>query len=150
MKYKDPHKQILFRNRSHWDRDETYPWVRACFLNMLQCRTPAKGGRVYASATEEKTFFNPCKSPVCPSCGFRAGEKWRGERQAALPNVRYKGITFSMPDVLWGIFRDNPRLAKALQALAATTIQTCAYLKCAARVGIIAILHTFNGRWVSS
>jgi hypothetical protein len=146
MKYKDPHKQILFLNRSYWDRDETNLWVRATFLNTLHCRTAAKGGRVFASTTEEKIFFNPCKSPACSSCGYRAGEKWRIERQAALPNVVYHGITFSMPDVLWCIFHDNPRLAKALPALAATVIQTRACLSSGAQAGIIAILHTFNGK----
>jgi hypothetical protein len=146
MKYKDPHKQILLRTQPYWDRDETDVWIRACFLSMLRCRTAAKGGRVFASATEEKIFFNPCKSPVCPSCGFRAGEKWRAERQTALPNIGYKGITFSMPNVLWTIFHDNPRLAKALPALAAAAIQTRASLKCAAQVGIVGVLHTFNGK----
>ena len=146
MKYKDPHRQILLLNRSYWDRDETNPWIRASFLGVLQCGTPAKGTRVYASATEEKIFFNPCKSPACASCGYRSGEKWRAERQAALPNTLYHGITFSMPDVLWGIFHDNPRLAKALPALAAAVIQTRARLKSGAQVGVIAILHTFNGK----
>src|SRR6266850_7334192 len=145
MKYKDPHKQIILQNRSYWDRDETSLWVRASFSNMLECRTPAKGGRVFASATEEKIFFNPCKSAVCSSCGYRQGERWRAERQAALPNVVYQGITFSMPDVLWCIFRDNPTLAKALPALAAAVIQTRARLSSGAQAGVVAILHTFNG-----
>lgn len=146
MKYKDPHKQILLLNRSYWDREETNPWVRASFLSVLQCRTPAKGGRVYASSTEEKSFFNPCKSRACASCGHRAGEKWRAERETALPNMVYHGITFSMPDVLWGIFHDNPRMAKALPDLAATVIQTRAHLSSGAQTGVIAILHTFNGK----
>ncbi len=146
MKYNDPHKQILLENRFYWDRDETNPWVRASFLNKLQCRTAAKGGRVFASATEERIFFNPCKSAVCSSCGYRAGEKWRAERDAALPNTVYHGITFSMPHLLWGIFHDNPRLTKALPALAATVIQTSAYLSSGAQAGVVAILHTFNGK----
>jgi Putative transposase/Transposase zinc-binding domain len=146
MKYKDPHKQILRLTRSYWDRDETDPWVRAPFLSVLQCRTPAKGGRVYASSTEEKIFFYPCKCGACTSCGYRAGEKWRAERQVALPNIPYNGVTFSMPDVLWRIFHDNADLAKALPVLAATAIQTRARLKNGTQVGIIAILHTFNGK----
>jgi Transposase zinc-binding domain len=112
---------------------------------MRQCHTPAKRGRVYACATEEKKFFNPCKSPICPSCGFRANEKWRGERNAALPNIIYHGMTFSMPDVLWRIFRDNPQLAEAVPALAAADTDTCA-IELGARPGIVAILHTFNGK----
>jgi hypothetical protein len=67
------------------------------------------------------------------------------ERWAALPNAPYKGITFSMPEVLWSVFCDNPPLAKALSALAAEVIQARTCAKYGLRVGVIAILHTFNG-----
>jgi hypothetical protein len=63
----------------------------------------------------------------------------------ALPDALYKGITFTMPNVLWTVFRDNPRLAKALPVLAAKVIQARASAKYGLRVGVIAILHTFNG-----
>lgn len=56
------------------------------------------------------------------------------------------GITFTMPDVLWPFFRDNPRLAKALSPLAANIIQARVNIRCGLRVGVIAILHTFNGK----
>jgi hypothetical protein len=51
-----------------------------------------------------------------------------------------------MPDVLWPLFRDNPRLAKALSALAAKVIQARMSAKYGLRIGVIAILHTFNGQ----
>jgi hypothetical protein len=57
----------------------------------------------------------------------------------------YKGITFTMPKVLWSVFRDNPRLARALPALAAEVIQAQVGARYGLRVGVIAILHTFNG-----
>ena len=63
----------------------------------------------------------------------------------ALPDALYKGITFTMPNVLWTVFRDNPRLAKSLPVLAAKVIQARASAKYGLRVGVIAILHTFNG-----
>ena len=50
-----------------------------------------------------------------------------------------------MPDVLWPFFRDNPLLAKALPILAAKVIEARVRAKYGLRVGIIAILHTFNG-----
>jgi Putative transposase/Transposase zinc-binding domain len=146
MKYKNPHKLILRLTERYWNRDQTDPWVRASFLSMLACRTEAKGGRVYASETEEKIFFNPCKSSACSSCGQRAGEKWRAERRAALPDILYHGVTFTMPNVLWRLFHDNPHLAKALPALAATALRTRARLKAGAEVGVVTILHTFNGK----
>jgi len=49
-----------------------------------------------------------------------------------------------MPDLLWPLFRDNPSLAKALSALAAEVIQVRVRVKYGVRLGVIAILHTFN------
>jgi hypothetical protein len=51
-----------------------------------------------------------------------------------------------MPDVLWPLFRDNPALTKALPVLAAEVIQTQVAIRHGLRVGVMAILHTFNGR----
>jgi hypothetical protein len=51
-----------------------------------------------------------------------------------------------MPDLLWPSFRDNPPLATALPALAADVIRTQVGVRHGLRVGVIAILHIFNGR----
>jgi hypothetical protein len=51
-----------------------------------------------------------------------------------------------MPKELWPFFRDNRRLAKALPVLAAAVIQARMGAKYGVRVGVMAILHTFNGR----
>ena len=104
------------------------------------------GAEVYASDNHERTFYHTCKSRPCSSCGYRATVQWQRERWAALPDALYKGITFTMPDVLWPLFRDNPLLAQALPALAAKVIQARVSAKYGLRVGVIAILHTFNGQ----
>ena len=146
MRYLDPLKQILFQTRSYWDHDETRPAVRRAFRKALQCRTPALGAEVYASESQERIVCHTCKSRACPSCGYRATVQWQRERWAALPDGSYKGITFTMPDVLWRFFCDNQPLAPALSALAANIIQTWVSAGYSLRVGIVAILHTFNGR----
>jgi len=146
MKYHHPLKQILSRTLSHWDRDETRPSVRRAFHKAMQCRTPALGAEVFASPNQELILYHTCKSRACPSCGYRANVQWLRERWAALPDVPYKGITFTMPDLLWPFFHDNPALAKALPALAAEVIKTRVGVKHGLRVGVIAILHTFNGQ----
>jgi Putative transposase len=51
-----------------------------------------------------------------------------------------------MPDVLWPLFRDNPHLTTALPALAAKIIQIRLSTQSGLRVGVMAILHTFNGK----
>lgn len=146
MKYRDPLKQILSQTVHHWDRPQTRPSVRRAFHKALLCRTPALGAEVYSSEEQERVVFHTCKSRACSSCGHRATVKWQRERWAALPDESYKGITFTMPDRLWQLFRDNPRLVAVLPVLAAKALETWAYARHGLRVGAIAILHTFNGR----
>jgi hypothetical protein len=57
-----------------------------------------------------------------------------------------KGITFTIPDVFWPVFRDNPHLPRALQALAATLIQPREDAPNGSRIRVMDILHTFNGK----
>jgi hypothetical protein len=146
MKYHDPLKQILSRVRPYWDREETRPVVRRAFCKALQCRTQELGAEVYSSENRELIVYHTCKSRACPSCGYRATVQWLRERWAALPDTLYKGVTFTMPDLLWPFFGDNPPLARALPALAAAVIQTRVSVKYGVRVGVIAIPHTFNGK----
>ena len=146
MNSANPLKQILAETRPHWDRDSTRPAVRGAFTRAIQCRTAELGAEVYGSENGEKIFYHSCKARPCSSCGHRATEQWRRERLAALPDMPYKGVTFTMPDVLWPVFRDNPSLLKALPALAATVIKTRMSAIYDLRVGVIAILHTFNGQ----
>ena len=146
MKYSHPLKQILSRTRSHWDRDKTPPALRRTFAKALQCQSAELGAEVYAGDEGELLVYHTCKSRACPSCGYRGNIQWLRERWAALPDTMYKGITFTMPSVLWPVFRDNPRLAQVLPALAASVIQAMVSARYGSRVGVIAILHTFNGQ----
>ena len=120
--------------------------VRQALSKALRCRTAELGAEVYSSESRELTLYHTCKSRACPSCGYRATVQWLRERWAALPDALYKGITFTMPDLLWPFFHDNPSLAKALSGLASELIQARVSAEYGVRVGVIAILHTFNGK----
>ena len=146
MKCQDPLKEILSQARPYWDQDEIRPAVRRVFGKAMQCRTAELGAEVYSSENQELIHYHTCKSRACPSCGYRAQVQWLRERWAALPDVPYKGITFTMPKQLWSLFGDNPALAKALSALAAEVIKARVGAKYGLQVGVIAILHTFNGK----
>jgi hypothetical protein len=146
MKYRNPLKQILTATRSSWDHDGTRDAVRRVFASALQCRTAELGAEVYSSDNQELIRYHTCKSRACTSCGNRASIQWRRERWAALPTQSYHGITFTMPNVLWPFFRDNPALTKALPVLAAGVIQAQVATRHGLRVGVMAILHTFNGK----
>jgi hypothetical protein len=146
MKYRDPLKQIMSQARLHWDRDATRPSARRAFRKAMQCRTPALGAEVYASENEERRVDHTCKSAACSSCGNKTTIDWRRDREAALPDGPYKGITFTMPDLLWSFFRDNRFLVPALSTFAANAIQTLAAARQGLQVGIITFPQTFNGR----
>jgi len=146
MKYHEPLKRILTQTRHYWNRDEMSPMVRRVFAKATQCRTAELGAEVFASENQELILYHTCKSRACPSCGYRANVQWLRERWAALPDAPYKGITFTMPNQLWPLFRGNPPLAKALSALAAEVIKARVSARYGVRAGVIAILHTFNGK----
>src|SRR6202158_3810768 len=146
MKYRGPLKLILSRTIPHWKREDNRFAVAWAYGRALQCRTAALGAEVYSSENQELVLYHTCKSRACPSCGYRATVQWLRERWAALPDALYKGITFTMPDLLWSFFRDNPPLARALSALAAEVVKARVSAKYGLRVGAIAILHTFNGK----
>src|SRR3954469_21213257 len=101
MKSRHPLKQILSQTRAYWDQDEFPPSARRAFGQALICHTPELGAEVYGLGNEELIVYHTCKSRACPSCGYRAMVQWLRERWAALPNVPYKEITFTMPNVLW-------------------------------------------------
>jgi hypothetical protein len=144
MKYKYPLRKILKATRSHWHRPTTRVAVQQAFTAALKCQTLELGAEKFASEGYAMILPHTCKSRSCPGCGYRACMQWLRERWAALPSVPYKAITFTMPNLLWPLFRDNPRLAKALPALAATTISAHSSVRYGVQVGVIAILHTFN------
>ena len=143
MSRKQPLAKILTKGRVYWDRAETRPVVRREFDKVLKCRTAALGAEVYESDTERKTVYHTCKSRACPSCGHRATLLWQREQGAALPDIPYKGIVLTMPDVLWPIFRRNRHLLHDLPTIGADVIQQWARDRYGVRVIIVAVIHTF-------
>lgn len=146
MSDQQPLKRILESTRGLWDRPETRSAVRENFGRMIVCRTAALGAEFYASETEKKVIYHTCKSKSCPSCGHRATQQWQREQWAALPDMPYVGICFTMPDVLWPIFRQNRHLLHDLPALGAEVIQQWVKAAYGVRVLIMVVPHTFGRR----
>ena len=146
MRYKHPIKQILTATRSSWDGPETRPAVRHAFDKLTKCGTLALGAEIFASETEKKLVPHTCKVRPCPSCGHRATLLWQRDRWCALPDIPYVGIVFTMPDLLWPIFRQNRHLLHGLPKLGAAVIGQWAKLKYGVRLPIMVIPHTFGGR----
>jgi hypothetical protein len=138
-------KQILEATRHIWDQAGTRWSVRKAFRAVLECGTAALGWEVYASDTEEKRCYHTCKSRFCPSCGYRATLLWLEEQEAALPDIPYTGVVFTMPRELWPVFKRNRHLLHDLPALAAGVIQQWISRKYGARALIMVVPHTFGG-----
>lgn len=102
------------------------------------------GAEVYASDTEHRVVYHTCKSKACSSCGHRATVLWQREQWAALPDVPYREITFTMPDHLWPIFKENRDLLNDLPTIGAKAIQCWIRNEHAAEVGIMVVAHTFG------
>jgi len=141
----DLFKQILEATRDIWDRPGTRPEVRKSFAAVLACGTPALGWHLYASDTEEKRCYGRCKSRFCPSCGYRATLLWLEQQEAALPDIPYEGIVFTMPRELWTIFKRNRHLLHDLPALGAGVIDQWIRIRYGLRTLIMVVPHTFGG-----
>lgn len=138
-------KQILEATRHVWDGPDTRPSVRKNFAAVIDCGTPALGWEIYASGTEEKRCYHRCKSRFCPSCGYRATLRWLEEQEAALPDVPYSGIVFTMPSELWAVFKRNRHLLHDLPALGAAVIEQWISMKYGAKALVMVFQHTFGG-----
>ncbi len=139
-------RQILELTRDRWDTPAERDAVRANFRKVCTCRTPALGGEVYASGTEEKVFYHTCKSRCCPSCGNRGTQLWQREQWATLPDIPFVGIVLTMPDVFWPVFQDHRHLQHDLPALGAAVLQQYAWNRYRVRLHIVVVQHTFGSR----
>src|SRR2546427_5346573 len=137
-------KEILILTQPQWDCAETRPAVRKNFKKMIACGTLALGAEVYVSEKETKIVCHRCRSRSCPSCGHQATLQWQREQWAALPDIPYVGVVFTMPDVLWPIFRRNRYLLHDMAALGAQAIQQWMKAKYGVRVLIMVVQHTFG------
>jgi hypothetical protein len=147
MSNKPDLKQILIDHPESWDHDGMRPDARFAFQKATECGTGALGTiRFVSPSGEELNLPCTCKSSACTSCGHRAMLDWLATIGSSLPNVLYYGGFLSMHEDLWEIFRDNRHLLLGLPAIAANALQDWADKMYGARVAIIVVLHTFQGR----
>jgi hypothetical protein len=144
MKYKHPLRTILIDTESDWDKNTTRPAVRRAFRKVVKCRTFALGALLFASQNELRLVPGTCKSRGCPSCGQRNTEQWQREQWAALPDIPYKGITLTMPDVLWPLFQHNRKLLACLSTLGAKVIENWAKENYGVGLLTMVVPHTFG------
>jgi hypothetical protein len=120
-----------------------------------RCRTAALGGFV-ARCENEKCghtviAYCSCRDRHCPKCQAAASRQWLAEREAELLPVDYFHIVYTLPAPLRDIAYQNKRVIYGLlmKASAEATLTIAADPKhLGARIGIIAVLHTWGSALV--
>jgi hypothetical protein len=116
-----------------------------------RCRTAALGGHVARCENDACAHtiiaYNSCRNRHCPKCQGAAARSWLAEREAELLPVEYFHVVYTLPAELRGIAYQNKAVVYDLlmKASAETTLTIAADPKhLGARIGIIAVLHTWG------
>ena len=112
-------------------QDRMLPGHIRTMQDIVNCRTPSMGGRVYQCQNPDcRNYvysYHSCGNRNCPKCGQDRTEKWLEKQQKLLLPTHYFLATFTLPAELRPIARSNQKLiydlmfkssAAALQKLA--------------------------------
>lgn len=115
---------------------------------MLGCQSLDSGYFVFVcpDCKVEKVVHLGCGGRVCTHCGKHFTDKWAGQVAENLFNVVHRHCVFSIPDALWGLFREKRELLKELMncCIVATARTMGKKLGRNVKPGIVAVLHTFG------
>jgi hypothetical protein len=113
------------------------------------CRTAVLGGHLYRceKCGFEKNVYNSCRNRHCPKCQNLDKERWLQQRRNELLPVPYFHVVFTLPEELNVLALGNPEVIYDLlfRCASQTLLEVAADAKhLAARLGILAILHTWS------
>ena len=111
------------------------------------CRTAVLGGHVESCADCGLTriAYNSCRNRHCPKCQGAARTEWLAERQAELLPVPYFHVVFTLPSAAAEIaFQNKQAVYALLMRAAAQALMTLAARRLSARIGLIAVLHSWG------
>jgi hypothetical protein len=124
--------------------------VRRLLDLLPQCRTAALGGHLYG-CTEcgyEQPRHNSCGNRHCPNCQVKAREKWLAEQEAALLDLPYFHVVFTLPAELQPLILQNKTVGfNLLFKCAADTLLKFGRdptHRLGGQLGFTAVLHTWN------
>ncbi len=111
------------------------------------CRTAALGGHVDRcdDCGLTRIAYNSCRNRHCGKCQGAARAEWLAARQAELLPVPYFHVVFTLPPAATEIAFQNKRIVYGLlMRAAAEALMTLAAERLGARLGLIAVLHTWG------
>jgi hypothetical protein len=120
-------------------------------LAIERCRTPALGGHRYEcdQCGAPQILYNSCRNRHCPKCQSLDKQRWLEKQRRQLLPVPYFHVVFTLPAALHDLIWRNQRVLYDLLFVCAkeTLLEIAAdprYL--GARIGILAVLHTWSQR----
>jgi hypothetical protein len=111
------------------------------------CRTAALGGHVEQcdDCGAARISYNSCRNRHCGKCQGAARAEWLAARQAELLPVPYFHVVFTLPPAAAEIaFQNKQTVYGLLMRAAAEALMTLAAARMGARIGLIAVLHTWG------
>ena len=129
-------------NAGHLGRVE-----RRVIRAIATCRTAALGGHVEhcEDCGLTRIAYNSCRNRHCPKCQGAARAEWLMARQAELLPVPYFHVVFTLPPAAAEIaFQNKQTVYGLLMRAAAQALVTLAATRLPAKIGLIAVLHTWG------
>jgi hypothetical protein len=122
---------------------------RRAIRDIIDCRTSALGGHIYACdyCGHHHFSYHSCRNRNCPKCHGHNVQAWLEARRTELLPVPYFHVVFTLPKALRRIVRSHPKplygilmksAAQALMKLAADPRYV------GGKIGILAVLHTWT------
>lgn len=113
------------------------------------CRTKSLGGQVYSCPSCGETHFtyHSCRNRHCPKCQHERTEEWLTVQRELLLPVPYFMLTFTLPEELRILVRQNQKLFYHLlfQASAEATQQLAHDPRfIGGQIGMVGVLHTWT------
>src|SRR5512140_2266478 len=127
------------------------PSHRKALADIAACCTAELGGRLYRCDDCGDAFwhYHCCRNRACPKCHGTQTRQWLQERQAELLPCGYFHATVTVPPELHATLRLRQKAMYGLlmQVAAAAVKELCAQKRhLGALPGLLAVLHTWNGR----
>ncbi|HTZ68625.1 MAG TPA: IS91 family transposase [Roseiarcus sp.] len=130
------------QNTLHLGRGE-----RRVLAAIAACRTAALGGHVERcdDCGLTRMAYNSCRNRHCPKCQGAARAQWLADREAELLQVPYFHVVFTLPPPAAEIaFQNKALVYSLLMRSAAQALSLLADERLKARIGLIAVLHTWG------
>jgi hypothetical protein len=119
---------------------------RAAVQAILSCRTPVRGGQLFACACGAVHYaYHSCGHRACSQCGQGDARDWAQRQENKLLPVPYFLVTFTVPAGLRETIRAHPQaLYAALFRESSGALSDVALSKLGVELGFTGVLHTWT------